>query len=188
MAFYAPIVNALAYLAIVAFALAITLAGASMTAGGRARLSALEGQERHPIGWAAGVAALAMVGSLFLSEVAGLVPCSFCWYQRIAMYPLVLILGIAAVRKDTTVWRHTLPLAVVGLLIAIYHVTIQWLPNLDVGACSTGASCTGRYVAVFGFISIPTMAGAAFMLIIALLLVVRRLEASGSEVAPGTEF
>jgi len=179
LAFYAPIVNAFAFLAIVAVALALALTGALMSAGGRARLAGLQGQERHPIGWAAGVAAIAMVGSLFLSEVAHLVPCSFCWYQRIAMYPLVLILGIAAFRKDASVWRHTLPLALVGLAIAIYHVTIQWLPNLDVGACSTGASCTGRYVAVLGFISIPTMAGAAFLLIIALLLVVRWLEGAG---------
>jgi len=176
LAFYAPIVNAFAFLAIVAVVLAFTLTGAVMSTAGRARLAGLRGQERHPIAWAAAIAAIAMVGSLFLSEVAGLAPCSFCWYQRIAMYPLVLILGIAAIRNDTSVWRHALPLAIVGLVIAIYHVTIQWLPNLDVGACSTGASCTGRYVAVFGFISIPTMAAAAFSLIIALLLVVRALE------------
>ncbi len=176
MAFYAPIVNALASLAIVALALAFVLTGALMSAGGRARLAGLQGLERHPIGWAGGVAGIAMVGSLFLSEVAHLTPCSLCWYQRIAMYPLVLILGIAAIRKDCSVWRYALPLALVGLAIAIYHVTIQWLPNLDIGACTTGAPCTGRYVTVFGFVSIPTMAGAAFLLIAAILLVVRFLE------------
>jgi disulfide bond formation protein DsbB len=68
---------------------------------------------------------------------------------------------------------------VLGLLIAIYHVTIQWMPSLDVGACSSGAPCTGRYLAVFGFVSIPTMAGAAFLLIVALLWLVRTLEREG---------
>jgi disulfide bond formation protein DsbB len=72
-----------------------------------------------------------------------------------------------------------MPLALVGLAIAAYHVTIQWMPSLDVGACSVGAPCTGRYLAVFGFISIPTMAGAAFLLIISLLLLVRMLEQEG---------
>jgi hypothetical protein len=80
------------------------------------------------------------------------------------------------VRGDPGVWRYAVPLAGVGLAIAIYHVTIQWQPSLDVGACSTGAPCSGRYLAVFGFVSIPTMAGAAFLLIITLLFLVRTLE------------
>jgi hypothetical protein len=178
--YYAQIVTTLGTLALVAVALALGLGGALAVPSARGRLrDALLGQERHPVGWAGAVALIAMAGSLYLSEIAHLLPCSLCWYQRIAMYPLVFVLGVGVIRGETGVWRYAMPLAVVGLAIAIYHVTIQWMPSLDVGACSTGAPCTGRYLAVYGFISIPTMAGAAFMLIISLLLLVRMLEQEG---------
>jgi disulfide bond formation protein DsbB len=177
VAFYPTIVTTLGVLALVAVALALALATALALPGGRAGLSAtLDGQERHVIGWAWGVSLVAMAGSLYLSEIAHLLPCSLCWYQRIAMYPLVAVLAVGTLRGDAGVWRFAIPLPVIGLLIAAYHVTIQWRPSLDVGACTTGAPCTGRYLAVFGFISIPTMAGAAFLLITVLLLLVRRLE------------
>ena len=177
MALYPTIVTTLGILALVAVALTLGLGIALALPGGRAGLrAALGGQERHVVGWAWGVALIAMTGSLYLSEIAHLLPCSLCWYQRIAMYPLVFVLGAGLLRGDPGVWRFSIPLPVVGLLIAAYHVTIQWRPTLDVGACSTGAPCTGRYLAVFGFISIPTMAGAAFLLITTLLLLVRSLE------------
>ncbi|MGI9625708.1 MAG: disulfide oxidoreductase [Longimicrobiales bacterium] len=177
MALYAPIVTTLGALAIAAIVTGLILGFSVVLAGGRERLvGALSGNERHPIGWAWGIAVIAMAGSLYLSEVAHLVPCSLCWYQRIAMYPLVFVLGVATVRSDASVWRYGLPLAVVGLVIAIYHVTIQWQPSLDIGACNSGAPCTGRYLAVFGFVSIPVMAGGAFLLITSLLLLIRSLE------------
>ena len=176
MAYYASIITILGSLAIAAVILAFGLFGSLATASGRRRLSGLKGLDMHPLGWAWGVATLATAGSLYLSEVAHLVPCSLCWYQRFAMYPLVLVLGLGLLRGATSIWRVGLPLAAIGLAISIYHVTIQWQPNLDVGACTSGAPCTGRYLAVFGFISIPTMAGAAFLLIISLMLLVRMLE------------
>ncbi len=117
-----------------------------------------------------------MSGSLYLSEIAHLIPCSLCWYQRIAMYPLVFVLGVGLLRSDPGVWRFATPLSVGGLLIAAYHVTIQWKPTLDIELCTTGAPCTGRYLSVFGFISIPTMAGDAFLLITALMFLLRLLE------------
>ena len=188
MAYYATIVTSLGALALVAVALAFALVVALRMAGTRDRLmGALLGQERHPIGWACGVAAIAMAGSLYLSEIAHLIPCSLCWYQRIAMYPLVLVLGVGTLRADAGVWRYGLPLAAVGLFIATYHVTIQWMPSLDVGACSVGAPCSGRYLAVFGFISIPTMAGAAFLLLVALMLMLRELEREGLESTPAPD-
>lgn len=156
---------------------AVVLGGLLASNAGRSLLGrTLEGQGRHPLVWAWLVALLAMAGSLYLSEVADLLPCSLCWYQRIAMYPLVVILGVGALRADLSVWRYGLPLSVIGLVIAAYHVTIQWRPALDIGACSVGAPCSGRYLAVFGFISIPTMAGAMFLLISTLLLLVRELD------------
>ena len=182
MAYYATIITTLGTLALVAVALALGLGVALATPGGRARLAdALAGQERHPIGWAWGIALLAMLGSLYLSEIVNFLPCLLCWYQRIAMYPLVVVLGVGMLRADTGVWRFAIPLPVIGFLIAAYHVVIQWRPTLDVGTCSVGAPCTGRYVAVFGFISIPTMAAAAFLLITALLMLVRTLESETPE-------
>ena len=83
------------------------------------------------------------------------------------------ILALGAVGREARVWRLGLPLSLTGLAISIYHVSIQWQPSLDVGACTSGAPCTGRYVAVFGFISIPTMAGAVFLAITGLMLLVR---------------
>jgi disulfide bond formation protein DsbB len=181
MAYYATIVTTLGALALVAAALAFALIASLVLPSSRERLvGALLGQERHPIGWACGVAAIAMAGSLYLSEVAHLIPCSLCWYQRIAMYPLVFVLGVGTFRGDPGAWRYGLPLAAIGLFIAAYHVTIQWMPSVDVGACSVGPPCSGRYLAVFGFISIPTMAGAAFLLLIALMLLLRALEREGA--------
>ena len=177
MALYPAIATTLATLAVAAAACALVLMAMLSASASRAWLiDALVGRERHPIGWAWGVALISTLGSLYLSEIVHLIPCSFCWYQRIAMYPLVFVLGVAMVRGDPGVWRYAAPLAGVGLVIAVYHVAIQWQPSLDVGACSSGAPCSGRYLAVFGFVSIPTMAGAAFLLILALLPLLRTLE------------
>ena len=92
------------------------------------------------------------------------------------MYPLVLILGVAVVRGDPGVWRYALPLTLVGFVIAAYHVALQWNPTLDVVSCGVGAPCSGKYLSVFGFVTIPTMAGGAFLLITGLLLAVREAE------------
>jgi len=182
VAFYATIVTTLAILTLVAVVLAVGLGVALTLRGPRASLSgALAGQERHPIVWAFLVALIATLGSLYLSEIARFVPCELCWFQRIAMYPLVLVLGVGALRGEAGVWRYALPLPVIGILISIYHVVIQWQPNLEVTECSTGVPCTGRYLQVFGFISIPTMAGAAFLLVAVLLLLVRTLDRPAPE-------
>lgn len=120
------------------------------------------------------VALTATLGSLYLSEVAHLVPCTYCWYQRIAMYPLAVILGIAVYRRDDQVSRYVLPLAAAGGLIAIYHYTIQRVPALQTGSCSTGVPCSTAYFEQFGFMSIPYMAASAFVLIAMLMMVSRR--------------
>lgn len=181
MAFYATIVTTLGILTLAAVALAIGLGVALTLPGARKGLTgALAGQERHPVGWAFVVALIATLGSLYLSEIARFVPCELCWFQRIAMYPLVVVLGVGLLRGETGVWRYALPLPVIGGLVSIYHVIIQWQPSLEVTECSTGVPCTGRYLQVFGFVSIPTMAGAAFLLLAALLLLVRAVERKAS--------
>jgi hypothetical protein len=138
----------------------------------------LAGDERGLIllAWLAALGAT--LGSLYYSDVVGFPPCVLCWYQRIAMYPLILILGVGVIRGDAGVWRYGLPLSLTGLLIAVYHVTIQLRPALDVVTCEATAPCTVRYVAAYGFVSIPFMAGCGFLLISAVLLASRTLEGS----------
>jgi disulfide bond formation protein DsbB len=115
------------------------------------------------------VALIATVGSLYYSEIAGFTPCDYCWYQRIAMYPLAITLGIAAFGRDDGVRKYVFPLAIIGGLIATYHYTIQHFPDLDVGSCNVFAPCSAAYVWKFDFVSIPLMALACFATIVAVL-------------------
>lgn len=130
---------------------------------------------------AAIVAATSMVGSLYFSEVLHFVPCQLCWYQRIAMYPLAPMLGIAAVRKDWGIRLYAWVLAGSGALIAAYHYLIEWMPNLEVTACSADVPCSAVYVREFGFVSIPFMALSGFLAIATLLHVAARARATDSE-------
>jgi disulfide bond formation protein DsbB len=120
-----------------------------------------------------GMATVAMAGSLYYSDVVGFWPCEYCWYQRIAMYPLVPILGIAAFTGDRLIRRYALPLASIGAVIAAYHYTIQHFPSLAVTECALGIPCTAAYVWKFGFVSIPFMALVSFGVIISVLVLDR---------------
>jgi disulfide bond formation protein DsbB len=111
-----------------------------------------------------------MGGSLYFSEVANYTPCPLCWYQRIAMYPLVVILGIAALRSDLAVRRYVLPLVAIGSVISIYHYQLERFPSQTSVACSADVPCTVVWIWRFHYISIPFMALSAFALIAALLL------------------
>jgi disulfide bond formation protein DsbB len=157
---------------------------AALDAAGPAR-GMTDGLRRamSPIGlWLAFVVALtAMAGSLYFSEVAGFVPCALCWYQRIAMYPLVLLLGVAAVRRDTGIVRYAVPLAAIGALVSIWHIGVERIPSLPSGSCSLEVSCSTIYVQVLGFVTIPTMALAAFGAIITLLVLVSGSRREGSD-------
>jgi disulfide bond formation protein DsbB len=128
-----------------------------------------------------GVATLAMAGSLYFSEVAHFPPCTLCWYQRIAMYPLVLILGIAAVRRDAAIRLYAIPLALVGAAISSYHYLLEWFPEIDTGACVVGIPCTTVWFREFGFVSLPFLALVAFLLVVTLLLIPTRGSASEDE-------
>jgi disulfide bond formation protein DsbB len=126
-----------------------------------------------PLAWL--VALTSTLGSLYFSEVANYAPCRLCWYQRIAMYPLALILLIAVIARDPAVKRYAAPLAGVGLAISTYHYALEWKPELDTGACSVDVPCTFVWFRSFGFVSIPFMAMSGFAAILALLVfVVRR--------------
>ncbi len=110
------------------------------------------------------IALVATVGSLFFSEVMQLPPCVLCWYQRIAMYPLVVIIGIGIVTRDGQLRNYALPISLIGLAISIYHNLLYYniLPE-SIAPCTEGISCTSRQIELLGFITIPLMALAAFI-------------------------
>jgi disulfide bond formation protein DsbB len=122
------------------------------------------------------VAAVATAGSLYFSEVADFVPCRLCWFQRIAMYPLAVILLVAAVRRDRAVRWYVVPVAAVGACVSVYHYVIEWNPDLEVGdACAaTGPSCTDVWFREFGFVTLSFMALCGFVAIIVLNTVATR--------------
>jgi hypothetical protein len=136
------------------------------------------------------VAATATLGSLYFSEVADFVPCRLCWFQRIAMYPLSVILLVGAVRKDAGVRWYAVPIAAIGAAISGWHTLIEWRPALDNGQCElTGPSCTFVWFREFGFLSLATMALVGFLTILILLLVriPSRLVGAGDASAPESE-
>lgn len=119
-------------------------------------------------------AIVAMLGSLYFSEVMDLVPCVLCWYQRILMYPLVIIIGVALLRKEEkNAPYYVLPFTIIGLLMALFH----WLLQMGVipeaaGPCVAGISCTTRYVEWFGFVTIPFLSLVAFTIITVLMVMI----------------
>ncbi len=128
---------------------------------------------------AAAVATTAMVGSLWYSEVAGFVPCELCWYQRIAMYSLAVLLVVAAIRRDPAVRVYGRVLAGIGLAISSWHVALQRVPSLSgASTCSTDAPCSAIWVDVFGLLTIPTMAACGFLAVLVLLSVPTPVAAS----------
>ncbi|MGZ4174078.1 MAG: disulfide oxidoreductase [Solirubrobacteraceae bacterium] len=122
--------------------------------------------------WAAWIVALvATLGSLYFSEVANFVPCKLCWLQRIAMYPLVLILLVGALRGDVRAGvQYAFVFPIVGILIAAYHVYIEINPGAETASCRVGgASCATKWIDKFGFVTIPVLAMVAFGTILTLL-------------------
>ena len=117
------------------------------------------------------VALVATAGSLFFSEVMKLPPCVLCWYQRIAMYPLVWLLAVAIVKKSSEIKTIAVPFAAIGLAISAYHNLLYYklIPE-SITPCTSGISCTSRQIEWFGFVTIPLLSLCAFSLILALIL------------------
>ena len=107
------------------------------------------------------VVAAATAGSLYYSDVAGFQPCSLCWYQRIALYPLLVILPVGAVGHDRRVARYALPLTIAGAVLAVYNYFVQLFPGIEV-ACSTDVSCSTIDVEAFGWLTLPLMSLVGF--------------------------
>lgn len=120
--------------------------------------------EEHGLVLAWLVAFIATAGSLFFSEGAGYEPCKLCWLQRIFMYPLVLILGMAVLKKDVKIAIYALTMSLTGLAIALYHYYVQ-TSGVEILPCSvTGyaASCVENFVLRYGYVTIVTMSATAF--------------------------
>ena len=121
------------------------------------------------------VALTATLGSLYFSEVRGFVPCELCWIQRIFMYPLTLILGIAVFTDDRTVKKYVLPLTLIGGSISLYHYLVQKVPGFaNIKPCVQGVPCSAQYINWFGFVTIPFLALTAFILITVLVWSVKK--------------
>lgn len=125
------------------------------------------------VGWLQ--ALIATSGSLYFSEILHFVPCTLCWYQRILMYPLVIILGLALFKKDDRIYQYVLPIAILGIFIAFYHnlITKKLVPPIAT-PCTTGVSCTTTYWQAFGFINIPLLSLAAFLVITFCMIMLSR--------------
>jgi disulfide bond formation protein DsbB len=116
------------------------------------------------------VSLIATGGSLYFSEVLGFIPCTLCWVQRIFMYPLAIMLGMASYRGDRRIIPYVLPLTVIGGCVSLFHYLLQKVPGLAlVFPCKVGVPCAQDYIDWFGFITIPFLALTAFILITVLL-------------------
>lgn len=119
-----------------------------------------------------GQALLATLGSLFFSEILKFPPCVLCWYQRILMYPLALILAVGILRRDRGVYLYVLPLSIMGMLIATYHNLLYWsmIPEPQT-PCLLGVSCTTKFIEYFGFVTIPFLSLTGFLIITVCMLI-----------------
>jgi len=115
------------------------------------------------------------MGSLFFSYIMEFAPCVLCWYQRIFLFPLVLILAIGLFPFDKKVVKYALPLAIAGWLTAAYHnILYAGIIPKSIQPCSQGVSCTEEYINLFGFLSIPMLSLLSFSMIITLLTILYR--------------
>ncbi|WP_028399304.1 disulfide oxidoreductase [Ectobacillus panaciterrae] len=117
----------------------------------------------------------AMLGSLFFSEVMHFIPCTLCWYQRILMYPLAVLIGIAFYNDDRRIYKYVLPLSIIGMMISGYHYALQKIPFLQkFEVCTSGVPCSGEYINWLGFITIPLLAFTAFTIITASMFMLKK--------------
>jgi len=123
-------------------------------------------------GWL--IAMLSTLSSLFFSEVMELIPCVLCWYQRIFIFPLSIILVLGLFPLDTNVIKYALPLSLIGLAFTIYHCLLFYgfIPE-NLQPCSQGIPCSDDSMVLFGILPIPVLSLFAFLSISALLLFAR---------------
>lgn len=121
------------------------------------------------------MALVSLVLSLYFSEIVHFAPCALCWYQRIAMYPLVPLMAVGIIRKDRKLYSYVLPLSIIGLIISSYHTLLQYgiVPHI-VTLCQAGVSCTDKYINLFGFVTLPLLSFLAFAFITLCMLISKK--------------
>ena len=117
------------------------------------------------------IATVSTLGSLFFSEIMNFVPCSLCWYQRIFMYPLVLIFVVNMLYPDDKVFKYAFILVLVGLIFYFYHNLLMFgIISAELSPCIQGIPCTTVYINWLGFITIPLLSFTAYLLLFILLI------------------
>ena len=152
------------------FALALLL-GAAGVIGAALRPSTRAELSRFAPMIVAVAAIGATAGSLYFSEIADYLPCTYCWYQRIAMYPLALIVPLAIALRDRSILRYSLALGLTGLAFSLYHIQLQLFPDQGSNSCEITSPCTAKWVEAFGFMTIPQMAGTTFAIIVVVSII-----------------
>ena len=125
------------------------------------------------LGWL--IACISTLGSLFFSYVMEFAPCVLCWYQRICLFPLVIILARGLFPLDRHVVKYALPLTAAGWLLAAYHnLLYAELIPADMQPCGRGISCTEEHIELFGFLSIPLLSLISFTTLVSILIILQR--------------
>lgn len=159
---------------VVVASLVLWLAALVSPAADRVKRSVLASVGPQALALAAVVATVCTLGSLYLSEAdPKFLPCRLCWFQRTAMYPLVVVLGVAAVRKDVGARLTGAILAGIGACISIWHLLVEQYPNLESSSCDPNNPCSFKWVDQWGYLTIPGMALSGFALILVLLAAAR---------------
>lgn len=123
--------------------------------------------------WIAAI--IATLGSLYFSEVAGYIPCTLCWYQRIFMYPLAILLGIFFYHHERLAYKYILPLSIIGMILSGYHYSLQKVSFMQkFEMCTSGIPCSIQYINWLGFITIPFLAFIAFTIITICMLFLKK--------------
>ncbi len=168
----------LSVLAIIAQVTTFTLLLALFLPGKKAK-QVIQFFGRHAIVFALAIVLVSTLGSLFYSEIAGYTPCKLCWYQRILMYPQVLLLGMAFLKKDKNIVDYSILLSGIGAAIALYHYLLQRGAVSEILPCSTvgySVSCAKTFVMTYGYITIPLMALSAFCLVVLLMIAKNKVQ------------
>lgn len=123
------------------------------------------------------VALVATGGSLFFSEVMHFVPCQLCWFQRVLMYPLILLLGIASFRHDRGIFIYVMPMSVLGAGLSLFHYLEQKIPGFGFPElCQVGVPCNVTWINWWGFVTIPFLCLTAFLIITLLMFLSRQAD------------
>ena len=156
-----------ALLALGALAGSAVLAAAVFLRPGRAEgflHEVSEAAREHAVRLSLLLAGTAMLGSLYFSEVVHYSPCKLCWYQRICMYSIAIVSLVATVRRERRqIAPYVLVLSLVGLTVSVYHYLVEWFPQIETNVCTVDVPCTTIWFRELGFLTLPSMAGIAFI-------------------------